>query len=70
MGHYSSFIVKVWTDETEDIARGYIQHVGTQETRYFMDLDKITEFILSHIRSQSSELKSEEVTAEGDSKSY
>jgi len=70
MGHYSSFIVKVWTDETEDIARGYIQHVGTQETRYFMDLDKITEFILSHIRSQSSELESEEVTAEGDSKSY
>jgi len=69
MGHYSSFIVKVWTDETEDIARGYIQHVGTQETRYFMDLDKITEFILSHIRSQSSELESEEVTAEGDSKS-
>ena len=69
MGHYSSFIVKVWTDETEDIARGYIQHVGTQETRYFMDLDKITEFILSHIGSQSSELESEEVTAEGDSKS-
>jgi len=69
MGHYSSFIVKVWTDETEDIARGYIQHVGTQETRYFMNLDKITEFILSHIHSQSSELESEEVTAEGDSKS-
>jgi hypothetical protein len=69
MGHYSSFIVKVWTDETEDIARGYIQHVGTQETRYFMDLDKIAEFILRHIHSQYSELESEQVTAEGDSES-
>jgi hypothetical protein len=69
MGHYSSFIVKVWTDETEDIARGYIQHVGTQETRYFMDLSKITEFILSHMHSQSGDLESEQVSPEGDSKS-
>jgi hypothetical protein len=62
MGHYSSFIVKVWTGETEDITRGYIQHVGSQETRYFIDLRKMTEFILSHIRSQSGDLESEQVS--------
>lgn len=66
MGHYSSFIVKVWTDETDDVTRGYIQHVGTQETRYFRDLSKMTEFILSHIHSQSSHLESEQSSDEGD----
>lgn len=68
MGHYSSFIVKVWTDEREDITRGYIQHVGTQETRYFMDLGKMTEFILSHIHSQSGDLESEQVSDESQMK--
>jgi hypothetical protein len=60
MGHYDSFVVRVWVDDTEDITRGYIQHVGTQETMHFYDLDKINEFILSHIHLQSNNLEDEQ----------
>ncbi len=60
MGHYDSFVVKVWVDDTEDITRGYIQHVGTQETMHFYDLDKVSEFILSHIHLQSGDLEVEQ----------
>lgn len=52
-GHYDSFIVKVWVDDADEIIRGYIQHVSTQETMHFYDLNKMNEFILSHIHSQS-----------------
>jgi hypothetical protein len=60
MGHYDSFVVRVWVDDTEDITRGYIQHVGTQETMHFYDLNKINEFILSHIHLQSNNLEDEQ----------
>ena len=49
MGHYSSFIVRIWVDEQEMLSNGYVQHVGTQEGIYFASLDKMTEFIMSHL---------------------
>lgn len=49
MGHYSSFILRIWVDENEMLSKGYVQHVGTQETLHFASLDKMTEFIISHL---------------------
>jgi hypothetical protein len=64
MGHYDSFVVRVWVDDMEDITRGYIQHVSTQETMHFHDLDKINEFILSHINVQCGDLEEEQTVDE------
>jgi len=60
MGHYDSFVVRVWIDDTDNITRGYIQHVSTQETMHFYDLNNINEFILNHIHSQSVDLEGEQ----------
>lgn len=49
MGHYNSFIVRVWTDEADGTVRGHIQHVGTQEETYFANLDKMVVFIEGHL---------------------
>ena len=48
-GYYSTFVVKVWCDETEGVMRGYIQHVSTQEHTYFLSLENMTDFIVSHL---------------------
>lgn len=31
------------------LSKGYVQHVGTQETVHFASLDKMTEFIINHL---------------------
>lgn len=62
MGHYDSFVVRVWVDDTKEITRGYIQHVGTQETMHFYNLNKINEFISSHINLQSGDREDEQVS--------
>lgn len=49
MGHYSSFVVRIWVDENEMLSKGYVQHVGTQETVHFASLDKMAEFIINHL---------------------
>ena len=49
MGYYNSFVVKIWTEDGQDLTRGYIQHVGTQESIYFADWEKMADFMLSHL---------------------
>ena len=49
MGYYSSFVVKVWVTDDRKMSRGYIQHVGTQETMHFLTFDKMVEFVLNHL---------------------
>jgi hypothetical protein len=49
MGYYNSFVVKIWTEDGQDLARGYVQHVGTQESIYFADWEKMTSFIHDHL---------------------
>jgi hypothetical protein len=49
MGHYNSFLVKIWTEDGENLARGYIQHVGTQEGIYFADWEKMASFMRDHL---------------------
>lgn len=49
MGFYNSFVVKIWSSEAGKLNRGYIQHVGTQEQRYFLDIQGLVDFVLSHL---------------------
>jgi hypothetical protein len=49
MGHYNSFLVKIWTEDGENLTRGYIQHVGTQEAIYFADWEKMASFMRDHL---------------------
>jgi hypothetical protein len=45
MGHYNSFLVKIWADDNEKLVRGQIQHVGTKELVYFRTWKKMINFI-------------------------
>lgn len=49
MGFYNSFVVKIWSSEVGKLERGHIQHVGTQEQRYFLDTRDLVDFVLSHL---------------------
>lgn len=49
MGHYNSFVVKVWTEDGDNLIRGHIQHVGTEEDMYFFKWEKVVDFIQAHI---------------------
>ena len=48
-GYYNTFVVKIWRDEAEGIIRGHIQHVSTQEHTYFLSVENMTDFIVSHL---------------------
>ncbi len=49
MGHYNSFLLRVWTDQHGDEIKGSVQHVGTQEIIYFTSWDKMVDFIVNHL---------------------
>ena len=49
MGHYSTFVVKIWCDDCGDMIRGHIQHVSSREHTYFLSLDSIVNFVVSHL---------------------
>ena len=53
MGQYNSFVVKIWTNEATAKFRGHIQHVGSQDAKYFITTEKMVEFIMNHLRSHS-----------------
>ena len=46
-GYYNTFVVKIWRDE--EIMRGHIQHASTQEHTYFLSLEDMKDFIVSHL---------------------
>ena len=52
MGYYNSFVVKIWTEDGQNLTRGSIQHVGTQESIYFADWEKVLDFISKHLSWQ------------------
>jgi len=57
MGQYNTFIVKIWTGAVVGKIRGRIQHVGSQEAKYFVSLEKMVEFIIDHIYPSMEYLK-------------
>lgn len=52
MGYYNSFVVKIWTENGQNLTRGCIQHVGTQESVYFADWEKMVDFMSKHVSWQ------------------
>ena len=49
MGHYNTFVVKIWCDDYGDMIRGHIQHVSSQEYAHFSGLKNMTDFVVSHL---------------------
>ena len=49
MGHYSTFVVRIWVNSDQRMSRGYVQHVATQKATHFVAFEKMEEFILSHL---------------------
>lgn len=48
MGHYSSFILRLWVDAQDGRRWGLIQHVTTREKCRFSDFSEMLEFIRKH----------------------
>ena len=66
MGYYNSFLIKVWTDDSHNLLRGYIQHATTEEIAYFLNWEKMLDFIISHLNwhlSNEDYLAIEEITS-------
>jgi hypothetical protein len=51
VGYYNTFVVKIWCDDSRKMARGYIQHVSTQELSYFLDFESMNDFMVNHLGS-------------------
>jgi len=49
VGYYNSFVVKIWSDEPGGKVRGHIQHVTSEESSHFLNLDKMMDFIIAHL---------------------
>lgn len=49
MGHYNSFLVKIWADGNEKLVRGQIQHVGSRDIIYFRNWKKMVGFITERL---------------------
>jgi len=49
MGHYNSFLVKIWSDDNEKLVRGQIQHAGTKEVVYFRTWKKMIGSIIERL---------------------
>ena len=49
MAYCNSFVVKIWTEDGQNLTRGHVQHVGTQESTHFTDLEKMADFMLNHL---------------------
>ena len=71
MGHYNSFLVRVWTEDGENVVRGYIQHVGSREDTHFRDWEKMVGFMLDHLNwhingRESEVVQQRSVNSQGD----
>lgn len=53
MGRYETFVVRLWTDGSEELVRGHVQHVATRRGVYFRDAVKMLEFIGEYLGDAS-----------------
>lgn len=49
VGHYNTFVVRIWCNDQRELIRGYIQHVSTESHAYFLNLESMTGFISGHL---------------------
>ncbi len=54
MGHYNSFIVRLWSDDHGRL-HGTIEHVATRQSLVFLDLDAIPGFIRARLAAPLTE---------------
>src|SRR4051794_83121 len=48
VGHYSSFILRLWVEPRDGLRWGLIQHVATRNKRRFSTMSEMVEFITEH----------------------
>lgn len=48
VGHYSSFILRLWVEQGEGWHSGLIQHVATRNKKRFSSIEELLEFIVQH----------------------
>ena len=53
MGQYQTFIVRLWTEETERAVRGHIQHIASRRGAYFRDVERMIEFMRDYLEPAS-----------------
>jgi hypothetical protein len=53
--YYNTFVVKISNDDAGKL-RGHIQHVATQEQRYFASFTNMNKFITEHLQPPSNDL--------------
>ncbi len=55
VGHYNSFIVRLWSDDHGRL-HGTIEHVATRQSLVFLDLDAIPGFIRARLSAPMTEM--------------
>lgn len=48
MGHYSSFILRLWVEPNGTWRSGFIQHVATRDKRRFSTVSEMLDFITQY----------------------
>jgi hypothetical protein len=51
VGHYSSFILRLWVEPRDGLRWGLIQHVASRNKRRFSNMSEMLEFITEHASS-------------------
>ena len=49
MGQYQTFIIRFWTDDTDEVPCGHIQHVATGRGLYFRDIQRMLHFLDANV---------------------
>ena len=57
MGYYNTFVVRIWCDDSRELNKGYVQHIYSQEQKYFLDMDDLKDFILAHLSPPIDDLR-------------
>ncbi len=52
-GHYSTFVIRIWSDESGGKLVGHIQHIASQDKGSFNSVEGMNEFVLEHLGSNS-----------------
>ena len=53
VGYYNTFVVKIWCNDHGQMARGHVQHVSSKDYIYFLGLNDMNDFIISHVKLPS-----------------
>jgi len=49
VGYYNTFVVKIWCNDHGQMVRGHVQHVSSKDYIYFLGLNDMNDFVISHV---------------------